>query len=339
MLYIRVDMNNVIATGHVMRCIAIADAAKRLKVETTFILADDNAKQLLQNKGYRTIVLYSNWEQLDGELEILRNIIAQEGIESLLVDTYQVTSHYLHVLSKYVDVYYLDDLNAFEYPVRNIICYANYWDKMNYSDTVILEGVKVKRNLLLGCDYAPLRAEFQDMKEKKINKISNVMILSGGTDNHNIIERFLNSLDKNRFRNIIAICGRYYDHYDELVKKYENYKNIKLFQAVDNLIEYMENSDLVISAGGTTLYELSAVGTPTISYSFADNQLDNCKRFHDDGIIAYAGDVRNDNIFENVNEIINKQYDSLEVRSKRSRMMQRLVDGYGATRIVEAIIK
>ena len=40
MIYIRTDMNNIIATGHVMRCLSIAEAARVQGEGTTFLLAD-----------------------------------------------------------------------------------------------------------------------------------------------------------------------------------------------------------------------------------------------------------------------------------------------------------
>ena len=48
MLYIRTDMNHTIATGHVMRCLAIADAAKSIGEEVTFLLADRQAEEIVQ---------------------------------------------------------------------------------------------------------------------------------------------------------------------------------------------------------------------------------------------------------------------------------------------------
>ena len=51
MIYIRADMNGVIATGHVMRCLAVADAARDMGEETTFLLADGEATALLEKRG------------------------------------------------------------------------------------------------------------------------------------------------------------------------------------------------------------------------------------------------------------------------------------------------
>lgn len=105
---------------------------------------------------------------------------------------------------------------------------------------------------------------------------------------------------------VVAICGVYNRDYDELVEKYVDNNNVMLLKAVENIDVYMRNADIAISAGGTTLYELCACGTPTICYSFADNQLDNVKRFSSDDIMIYAGDVRSGNVILN---IVNETYE------------------------------
>lgn len=100
----------------------------------------------------------------------------------------------------------------------------------------------------------------------------------------------------------------------------------------------MQEADIAISAGGTTLYELCALGVPTISYAFVDNQLDNVKQFQADDIIAYAGDVREENIVDKINMYLKKYMNDMELRKKKSLQMQRFIDGKGAERIAEALI-
>lgn len=338
MLYIRVDINNIIATGHVMRCLSIADSANDLGISTTFILADNNAKELIEHKGYKTIVLNSDWNDLDAEIDSIKGVIKEKQIDKILIDTYQVTENYLYEISKVAEVYFLDDLNKFDYPVQNIICYANYFKKFNYKNDISWKNTKISRQLFLGCDYVPLRKEFRDVTTKPISDMDSIMILSGGTDRFHIIENFLMRYSGSDFKKIIAICGMYYEEFDQLVSKYKDYPNISIYKSVDNLIDYMKSTDIVISAGGTTLYELCAVGTPTISYSFADNQLDNCNQFDEERLISYAGDVRYNDIYTNADIIIKKIYKDKRERLIRSKKMQSLVDGYGAQRIVETMI-
>ena len=104
----------------------------------------------------------------------------------------------------------------------------------------------------------------------------------------------------------------------------------------------MEEADLAVSAGGTTLYELAAMGVPTITYSFADNQLRNVYQFMEDDLMDYAGDGREEkNIVKetdiSVEERILKFYHlydrDREMRKERSRRLQQMIDGKGAERI------
>ena len=133
-IYIRADMNEVIATGHVMRCLSIADAAKEQGKEAVFIVADEKPIEILKKRGYEAIVLHTLWNNMDKELEVLLPLIKEKNIKKLLVDSYQVTKNYLQSLEEVTEVFYLDDLDAFEYPVSNVICYANYYSKLSYSN-------------------------------------------------------------------------------------------------------------------------------------------------------------------------------------------------------------
>ena len=327
-LYIRVDMNQTIATGHVMRCLSIAEAARDEGADAVFILADTQAEELIQSKQFRTIVLNSTWNDLEKELPDLLDLIKKENIETLLVDSYYVTETYLEALNHATSVAYIDDLNSFHYPVDTLIAYVNYWKKMkyeeNYPDT----------KLLLGCSYVPLRKEFQNLPPKRIREnVENLLILTGGSDNFGISEKILDHLPLEQYKKIDVICGRYFEQFDYLKTKYSNCQSVHLHKAVENIIDYMLDADVAISAGGTTLYELCATGTPTITYSFADNQLDNVIQFADDGIMRYAGDIRYDKVYEN-NRTILEAYEEKSYRNKISSKMKQLIDGQGADRVV-----
>lgn len=332
MLYIRTDMNNTIATGHVMRCLSIADAAKQLGEGVTFLLADNQAEKLIQKRGFHTIILNTKWDDMESELSVLENIIFENKIEKILIDSYQVTENYLERLSELTKTIYIDDLNAFVYPVHAIICYANYWEKFKYAERYS------NTKLLLGTDYIPLRKEFSACLPKQIkDKVENLLLLSGGTDNYNILDNLLQSIDLNKYRCINVICGKYYNNFESLSAKYSAYENVRLYKGVDHIEKFMEEADLAVSAGGTTLYELCAMGVPTISYSFADNQLDNVKQFQEDGIIDYAGDIRTGNVYFNVKRLIIKYCESIELRQSQSLKMQQMVDGGGAECVIKSL--
>lgn len=334
MIYIRADMNGQIATGHIMRCLSIADALIVAGESVTFILADEQAVDLLKQRGYDAIVLHTEWNQMEKELPALSHVIEKNQIKKLLIDSYQVTPTYLSEVSRLVTTFYMDDLNKFDYPVNAVICYANYYKKFHYKMN------DRKTECLLGTKYVPLKKSFWDCKPKNIStKAEKILILTGGSDPYNVSGQLLNAMNKDEFKSIDVICGRYNTNYNALAELYRKYKNIKFHRAINNVEEYMQKADIAISAGGTTLYELCACGMPTISYAFADNQLDNVKQFQEDGLIDYAGDARIDDIAENVNQYLKKYQDDWRLREKKSAKMQEMVDGKGAMRLAEALMK
>lgn len=334
MLYIRTDMNKTIATGHVMRCLSIADAARQIGEETTFLLADEQASELLEIRGYPYIILHTLWNEMELELSALKETVRRHSIKRMLVDSYSVTRHYLESLSEVTEVYYLDDLNAFCYPVKGIICYANYWEKFDYP------GQYQDAKLYLGPKYVPLRREFCTVEKKQIKeKAENLLLMSGGTDPYDILIKILNRLDKTMFQSIDVICGVYHANYETLQEQFGAYPNISIQKAVSDPERYMRKADLAVSAGGTALYELCAVGTPAISYSMADNQLDNVKKFQEDGVIAYAGDIRSGDAVSAILWLVEQYRGDRKLRYDCSRKMLALVDGKGAERIARALLE
>lgn len=332
MIYIRVDCNNDIATGHLIRCIAIADAARDMGIETEFIIADSNPVAMLQSKSYKYYVLDTVWNDMETELDRLIKHIKEEKIKVLLIDSYMVTYDYLSELRKVAKIVYLDDLNMFQYPVDAIICYACYWEKLRYC------GLEQNTQLYLGLEYTPLRNSFFDLQPKKVKEnIEKILLISGGTDNYNVINRFLKVIPLQEYKQITAICGIYNEHFEEMAEAYQKYENVEILSAVDNIEKYMQEADIAISAGGTTLYELCACGTPTLTYAIADNQLDNVRKFEDLQLMDYIGDMREDGTEKKVALSLEK-YNCAEIRRRVSEKMRRLVDGDGAKRIVEIIV-
>ena len=326
-IYIRVDMNEIIATGHVMRCLSIADAAREMGKETVFIVADEKTVETLRKRGYEPVILYTKWDDMESELEKLIPFIQKTGISKLLVDSYQVTKEYLAKLEEYTEVFYLDDLDAFEYPVSNVLCYANYYSELSY------DNYKGNTNVYLGTSYMPIRKVFQNCKTKQIKeRIERILVLSGGSDSFNMLENIAELFKNDIDVQIDVICGAFYPDFEGLKEKFVDYSHFNFYQNVNNLEEFMEKADMAISAGGTTLYELSAKGTPTISYSFADNQLKTVEQFDADELIPYAGDVRADDVYGNICKLYEK-YKDTEIRKQASRKMQTVIDGRGAARI------
>ena len=135
--------------------------------------------------------------------------------------------------------------------------------------------------------------------------------------------------------------------------------NIILHENVSNMASLMADCDLAVSAAGTTLYELCALGVPSVSYTMADNQMAAAHAFDAQGAVYLAGDIRpsrdfslragnlshrpaiNDEVISRIINYIEEMTllsDNFAKRKSAHETMRRLVDCNGASRIAEALL-
>lgn len=344
MIYIRADANSFIASGHVMRCISIAKELEKQNKQVMFLTADQDGSMLIEEKGFTSQCLFSDYCQLEKELPKLCSILKTEQAEGIIVDSYFVTKTYLNQLKQLTNVIYIDDKNAFTYPVDMLVQYGNPEKASLYQERY--QGTKVE--LLLGSQYIPLREEFQDIKPI-VKEVTDILITTGGSDTYHFCGKFIAYLSKHysamleKFQFHI-IVGAYNTFLPQLQQLEAYHKTVILHQNIKDMSIYMKQADIAISAGGTTLYELCACGTPAISFTIADNQMDGAKYLHEQGLIFYSGDMRGNKEEENkLFEAIVKQITYFETheaeRKKIAQQMQELVDGKGAKAIALEIIK
>lgn len=339
MLYIRTDSNNIIATGHVMRCLSIANMMRKNGEDCIFITADSYSNELINSNGFETICLNSKWNELDEELEALINIIKDRKIQKLLIDSYAVTKNYLITLKKYTKLIYIDDINLFTYPVDLLINYSGTYKQFKYNE----QYKNMQTKLLLGYDYVPLREEFHNINILLRENVKQILFTMGGTDQNNITAKFIENIIKSKIYNNIVfhiVVGSFNENLEVLNELIANYSNIKLHYNVKKISEIMRKCDIAISAGGTTLLELCACGIPTISFTIADNQIEGTQNLSDNNIIMYAGDARKDivKMLKWINNCIYELCSDYELRQKYSANMKLLIDGNGAMKISEEIL-
>lgn len=339
-IFFRVDMNRTIATGHVMRCLSVADAVRDYGGDVSFICADHEGEDLIRLRGYRVFVLETDWADLDSELPVLLSLLESQKVDTLVIDSYFVTEYYLERLKDRCFTVYIDDINRFLYRIDLLICYAACWKtyrwKERYEEAVRNGSVSEMPQLLLGREYIPLRREFKDCPRKMISEqVNTLLILSGGSDNIRAIARILRTIPVEKFQRVEVVCGEYYPDFDEIDRLYRD-TNVNLRRFTPRIKDFMDRADVAISAGGTMLYELGTVGVPTIAYALADNQVSNAEQMADDGLIFYAGDLRKKGVESKIRSLLLGCLDPL-TRRNYSHRMRRSLDGRGAERIAEAL--
>ena len=330
MILIRADANEFIGSGHVMRCKSIASALAEKGEEVAFITADHRGDSLIG--GFPSFCLNSDWLNMNDELPKLYEIIRAKKPSLILIDSYKVTEKYFDSLHGLTHTAYIDDLNAGLWNVSILINYNIFSQSYDYSRY----DEKITR-LLLGTSYAPLREEFRVSQPHVIReKISDVLISAGGADPAMMTEKIIMKVCPEfpgvNFHFVIGALNPRI----ESIRKLSG-RNIILHVNERNMSGLMRECDVAVSAAGSTLYELCACGTPSVTYVLADNQIDAAEMFGTLEIMINAGDCRkNDDISSVMIESLRGMNES--VRAEMSARMQRLVDGDGAGRIADVIM-
>ena len=355
-VWIKANGNGIIATGHIRRCMTIAKELSDLGADVEFILSDESSADLLKTLSeedgvfYNATILHSVFSNPLTDFPVMDEMLRDEKPDFFLIDSYFMTEEYFNLLNESIKenspstkTGYIDDLCKFDYPVDMVVNYDLIFDENMYSAPV----------KLLGGEYAPLRKQFSDIDYNVKDIAGRAFLSTGGTDPYRVIGTMLKSVYEERevgsnvpcFATDIScdvIVGALFeDEYKEELKELaDKHNEITLHEYVTDMSEIMEKADFAVTAGGTTLYELCAIGVPTVVFSMADNQMEFVKGFDKVGAAKYAGDVREDDkvlrkiVTWGVASVDNKAF-----RQKMSDSARSIVGRDGAKKIAEAILE
>ena len=233
----------------------------------------------------------------------------------------------------------LEDMGQ-SYPVDLLINYNIYGPKLVYDN-------KITHAILLGTGYQPLRREFQqDMQYDIKDKITDVMITTGGSDPYFAARAFTDTflsekeLEKSQIRYHI-ISGPFNTHGEELHKLYDENPQVEIHEHVTCMKEIMKQCDVALSATGSTIYEVSALGVPLIAFYFAENQRQGAEMLSEITHVINCGNYADDaeQTVGNAVKTLLKCVKDKEYRETLYHEERSLVDGQGAARIAQALIE
>ena len=126
----------------------------------------------------------------------------------------------------------------------------------------------------------------------------------------------------NKAYQVLVITGKkYFDEYKDINVS----ENVKIVPYMDDLINVMKDSDLIVSrAGASTIAEITAIGLPAIlvpsPYVTNNHQYKNAKELEDRGacIIVTEDDFSKDKIIHEIDKIFDNKdaYDKMIINSK-----------------------
>lgn len=345
MIVFRVDSSEKIGSGHLMRCLALAEELRRFGNKVEFVARKHkaNLSQKIIQKGFKVYLLnkseagekldlekYEKWlgvkqnTDADQTIQLLRD----KEIDWLIVDHYAIDFNWEKALRPYTKkIMVIDDLANRKHDC-DILLDQNYInDDRRYSLLTNLETIK-----LLGPKYALLRQEFSKniQNRRRHGEIKKVFVYFGASDPNNLIGMALKVFthSKLKYLSVDLVIGLFNPRQLEIERELEKFPNINLHVQIDNISDLMLKADLALGAGGSTTWERMALGLPSIVITTADNQIAFTKELYNDGFIDWLGNSDQMSMHKISNAIINAINNTNELE-QQSKKCQQLVDGKG----------
>ncbi len=334
----RVDSSPRIGLGHLQRSLALALALATQGVSSAFVAQEDQGSQTrVQQCGfqYAPLATTNSWNVEDA-IETIA-ISAQKGCASVVVDSHEVGPEYLaQVRDAGLFVAARDDLARYPFPCQLVFNGNADAERLPY------RSVSGDTRFLLGPEYMVLRPElWAPPRREPCPKVRNILVTLGGTDGYNLMPRIVRLLDEipGDFRATVVI-GPYFQNVNEIKSAAERVKRpVRLLYSPAFISDYVREADLAISAGGQTLYELAAVGCPTVTLRVASNQDGQVRALGEAGFLQSAGHAEEANMLSCLRDAVAALLSDAAQRSAMSLAGQQVVNGAGAMRVIQKILK
>jgi UDP-2,4-diacetamido-2,4,6-trideoxy-beta-L-altropyranose hydrolase len=346
----RVDASGKIGTGHLVRCLTLADALKARGASTRFVCRQipDFLAGLVTQRGHELAMLKSSPRPFPEDilahsqwLETSQQQDAEDTKRALAVATWDwvVVDHYsldfrwesaLRGIASQVMV--IDDLADRRHDCDVLLDQNYYCDQ----DARYFGKVSDSCQLLLGPRYALLREEFARLREKvrpRTGAVKRVLVFLGGVDADNYTGLVLAALAdlKNFVLGIDVVIGPQHPARHEIEARCGDQGYSCHIQTPD-IAELMAQADLAVGAGGTATWERCCLGLPTLTLCIAENQKKLIEDSARSGLLcapAPEGDLRSGMSLHFRALLENPGY-----RELISRAGMAAVDGRGVSRVL-----
>lgn len=265
----RADASADIGSGHIVRCLTLADALRRMGALPEFICREQAGHMAawVQQRGYPVTLLSRD----DQELDACRRLLSRASTSWLVVDSYEWSHEWETPLRPAVDrLMVIDDLADRRHDA-DVLLDQNELDQGadRYAGLV---PAHCRR--LLGARYAlltPEFAQFRNTMAKHEGIIERILVYFGGADPAHLTLRSLEALQGVNIA-VTALAGWQNNDVEAIKDWCARNANCEFSMPVKNMAALMANHDLIIGAGGTTTWERCALGKAAAVITVAANQ-------------------------------------------------------------------
>lgn len=335
----RVDATVSIGTGHLMRCLALAEELRSFGFNSHFVCAD--LSQAFSHEIEKRGFSYSNISKTSKLEDVTLTLAAVASkANAVIIDHYDLDIEWEKAFREACTccIVVLDDLANRSHDA-DILIDQNLFKNINRYKNLVPSHTQC----LIGPSYALLRPEFVKFRTKSLlrreglQSLRKICIFFGGTDPTNetlkVIEGFRNQPSHKNFEFLIitGIGNPWNDQIAVFCQKNEHFRHLC---QVQNFAELITSSDAFIGAGGSTNWERCSLGIPSIVSSLAENQIEPTQLLDEKGAVEYIGDAAQLTPFQYWERLV-----GLDIERARilTRISSEIVDGKGLARVANAI--
>ena len=342
---IRVDASEEIGSGHVSRCLTLADMLHKHNVQIFFACRKEKGHliQLIEEKGYTVFELISSLpfdEECDAKCLVETIGVKQIRLDWVIVDHYQLTETWESQIRELLNarIFVIDDLANRKHDC-DLLLDQNFYPMFESR----YKGLVPERCMqLLGPEFLLLREEFYEAlgMEKDTSENQRVLVFFGGSDPTGETVKALRAFQEIQNERLSL----------DVVVGLSNPQRMKIEQLCDEtgaryhcqinyLAALMRQADWSLGAGGGTMWERCFLGLPSIVTIVADNQRLSTEAAADVGAVWNLGwyeRVTTDTYKNLIAEVL-KNEEKLQQIKKNGQSMMKVEKEKGVHPIIKAM--
>ena len=339
----RVDSSSIIGSGHLMRCLTLAQQYRKEGYSVTFVCREleGNLAGLVKEQGFQLYMLpvakkdetltgYGKWLTVTQEQDAAETVsILQKfgNVDRVVVDSYAIDETWEKIVRPNTkEIFVIDDLANRKHDCDILLDQNYYLNKAERYIGLVPEHCK----MLLGPRYTLLRDEFYEAKEKmkpRDGQLHNILVFYGGVDATDETSKAIKALRRLNANGelpdveITVVVGGSNARKDDIAIFCQK-AGFQYLCQVNNMAELMAEADLMLGAGGTTTWERCFLTLPSIVTAVAENQFQICEDCATAAIIYYLGHWNNvsiDDIYQAVRKFADPGV-SISMQKKMSQI-------------------
>jgi len=337
---IRADGGDAVGLGHLSRCVSLAEAISRHAAGASvefWCRQSAEAAGFLSREGFGINII----ETPENPRETKKGL-ERYGPDVLILDLAEHVSHMAFEGWTEIDRDYSGELAS----IAPLSVQLDDFADGAFETSMVINGGIVPEyteyapggsaEIFCGPEYALMRPEFAvaNRKVRTIsNRVSKILIIDPGHRFSRLVPRFLHGIEKHVDEPKVTLVSR---GYSENPNRISSALDIYLKPSVPDMSAAMMESDIAISGGGVTVYELAATGTPAIIAPAIERQKPMCETYDRLGIALNTGPKPD---YDDAADLLERLAGNLELRKSMMKKGRATVDGLGADRVAELIIE